>query len=74
MKTYELVINEGQPSCGGKSPFKAQILTVTTDDPVAYVQAREPEAPLEVETQPDGTVVVSTEHGGFPIRYEFTED
>ena len=42
MAIYELVIEERQPTCGGKSPTKSKSMTVSTDDPVAYVKALEP--------------------------------
>ena len=74
MKTYELVIEERQPSCGGKSPFKSRILSVTTDDPVAYVKDLEKENPFSVTTREDGTIVMETEHNGMGVKYEFTED
>jgi len=74
MKTYELVIEERQPTCGGKSPTKSTIQTVTTDDPVAYVKTLEPDSALEVSTQEDGTVVVQADHNGMWIKYEFTEE
>ena len=34
--TYELVIKESQPTCGGKSPTRTSIQTVSCDDPLAY--------------------------------------
>ena len=74
MPVYELIKEERQPTCGGKSPLKNTILTVTTDDPVEYVRAQEPDNPLEVYTAPDGTLVVETQHNGLWVRYEFTED
>ncbi len=74
MKTYELVINERQPTCGGKSPTKASIRTVTVEDPLEYVKGLEPDSELTVETAEDGTVIVTADHNGMPIRYEFTED
>ena len=74
MKTYELLIAEHQPKCGGKSPVRTQILTVSTDDPVAYVKEREPNNALKISTDKDGTIIVETDHNGFPVRYEFTED
>ena len=74
MKTYELVIKEGQPTCGGKSPTKSRIMSVTTDDPVAYVRALEPEGELEVSTTDDGTLVIQADHNGLWIKYEFSED
>ncbi len=72
MALYELVIEERQPTCGGKSPTKSRITTVETDDPVAYVQALEPACELEVEEE-NGTLVVKTEHNGMWIKYEFEE-
>lgn len=73
MANYELVIEERQPTCGGKSPTKSRIMTVTTDDPVAYVKTLEP-GELEVSTTDDGTLVVQADHNGMWIRYEFTEE
>ena len=73
MKTYELVIEQKQPTCGGRSPTKCEIRTVTTEDPVAYVQALEPSCDLEVEKTTDG-MVIRTERGGLWVKYEFTED
>ena len=74
MKTYELVIEERQPTCGGKSPTRSRITTVTTDDPVAWVRGQEPVGELEVYTDKDGTLVVQADHNGLWIRYEFSED
>ena len=74
MKTYELVIKESQPTCGGKSPTKTSIQTVSTDDPLAYVKGLEPDSELTVETLEDGTLVITGDHNGMPIKYEFTED
>lgn len=73
MKTYELVIEQRQPTCGGRAPTKCEIRTVTTDDPVAYVQALEPSCQLEVERTAGG-LIVKTERGGLWIKYEFTEE
>lgn len=73
MANYELVIEERQPTCGGKSPTKSKIMTVSTDDPVAYVKALEP-GELEVYTTEDGTLVVQADHNGLWIKYEFTEE
>ena len=72
--TYELVIKESQPTCGGKSPTKTTIQTVSCDDPLSYVKGLEPDSALEVETAPDGTLTVTANHNGMPIKYEFTED
>ena len=74
MKTYELIIQQQQPSCGGKSPFKYEFLTVTTDDPVAYVQKLEPSGKLEVTSDENGVIIVRTQRNGSSIRYEFSED
>ena len=73
MKNYELVIQQKQPTCGGRAPTKCEIRTVTTADPVAYVQALEPSCELEVEQTAEG-FVIRTERGGLWIKYEFTED
>lgn len=73
MKTYELVIEQKQPTCGGRAPTKCEIRTVTTDDPVAYVQALEPSCELEVE-QTAQSLIVKTARGGLWIKYEFTEE
>ena len=61
MKSYELVIAERQPTCGGKSPVRSRITTVATDDPVAYVKTLEPDSALEVSTV-DDTIVVQADH------------
>lgn len=74
MKTYELVIEQRQPTCGGRAPTKSEIRTITTEDPVAYVQALEPSRKLEVTTNENGVVLITTEHNGLWIKYEFTED
>ena len=74
MTQYELVIEERQPTCGGRLPTKSKIMSVSTDDPVAYVKGLEPGNELEVSTLDDGTLVVQTEHNGLWIRYEFTEE
>ena len=74
MKHYELVIEERQPTCGGKSPTRSTIQSVTCDDPVAYVQSLEPDSALEVSTTDDGTLVIQADHNGLWIKYEFTED
>lgn len=73
MKTYELVIERKQPTCGGRAPTKSEIQTVTTEDPVAYVRELEPNGNLEVETTAD-SVTVTLRHNDEWIRYEFTED
>ena len=72
--TYELVIKERQPTCGGKSPTKTSIRSVTCDDPLAYVKGLEPDSELEVSHAEDGTLVITADHNGLPIHYEFTED
>ena len=74
MKTYELVIQLQQPTCGGNSPFRSEFRTVTTDDPVAYVRTLEPDCELEVNLQDDGTVTVDGDRNGRRIRYEFSEE
>ncbi len=72
--TYELLIREKQPACGGKDPTKNTIKTVTVDDPVAYVRSLEPQGELDVSHAEDGTLVISTTRNGWQVTYEFTED
>ena len=72
MKTYELVIEERQPTCGGRSPTRSTIKTITTDDPVAYVKALE-KGEIEV-SEHDGTLIIQTDHNGLWVKYEFTEE
>ena len=74
MKTYELLIEQKQPTCGGRAPTRTEIRTVTIEDPVAYVQTLEPSCKLEVTEEEDGTLRITTEHNGLWIKYEFTED
>lgn len=74
MPSYELLIEQRQPTCGGRSPTKCEIRYVTTEDPVAYVQALEPSCPLDVNRREDGTIVIRLDHNGLWVKYEFTED
>ncbi len=74
MKTYELIIERKQPSCGGKDPKEVKMMTVSTDDPVEYVRQIEKTGELEVTVKEDGEVVVSLEAGMKQIRYSFTEE
>ncbi len=73
MKTYEMVYTQSQPTCGGKSPTKSEIRTVSIEDPVAYVKTLEPDQPLEIEHAGD-TLVIRVAHNKDWARYEFTED
>lgn len=74
MANYELVIEQRQPTCGGRAPTKCEIRYVTTDDPVAYVQVSESACELEVTHNDDGTIVIKLDHNGLWVKYEFTED
>ena len=74
MTTYELVIREHQPTCGGKEPMKATIQTVTIEDPVEYVKSLEQGSELEVSQAEDGTLTISTTRNGYEVSYEFAED
>ena len=74
MKAYEVIIQKGQPSCGGKSPTKSEIREIETDDVVAYVRGIEKDAELTVEQKDARTTVVSFFTGdGFQTTYEFVE-
>ena len=72
--TYELLIREKQPACGGKDPVKTTIRTVTTDDPLAYVKGLEPNGAPELSRAEDGTLVITVVRNGWTVSYEFTED
>ena len=74
MKNYELIIEQRQPTCGGRAPTKSEIRYVTTDDPVAFVQEPEPTCELEVTHNDNGTIVIKLDHNGLWVKYEFTED
>ena len=74
MKTYELVIEQRQPTCGGRAPTKSEIRTISTDDPVAYVRALETSCELEIVENRDDYVLIRTEHNGLWVKYEFTEE
>lgn len=74
MKTYELIIEKKQPTCGGKSPKDVKLLSVTTDDPIAYVRGIEENGELLVSNGPDGEIIVEIHEGAKEIKYTFTED
>ncbi len=74
MKTYELIIEKKQPTCGGKSPKEVKLMSVTTDDPVAYVRGIEENGELLVSTSPAGEIVVEIHEGAKEIKYTFAED
>ena len=74
MKTYELVIERLQPSCGGKDPKVVKVMTVETDNPLTYVQQLEPAGNLVVETSGSGDIVISLDEGLKHITYTFTEE
>lgn len=75
MKNYELVIERRQPTCGGQSPVKCEICSVTTDDPLAYVRKLEPHGELNAETLENGDLCIElTDPRGFNVKYIFTEE
>ena len=74
MKNYELIIERLQPSCGGKDPKEVKVLSVTTDDPEAYVRGIEKDGELNVTQTPEGETVISLDQGLKHIRYTFTEE
>ena len=76
MKHYELIIEENQPTCGGRTPTKSRILEVDTDDPVEYVKAAEKTDEVEVQTEADGSLVVRVQRDEYRywVKYIFSED
>ena len=73
MAKYELIIEQQQPTCGGKAPTKSEVRMVETADPVEYVRSQEPGLAFEVENA-DGVVTVRGKKNGMWVKYEFTED
>ena len=74
MKTYELIIEQRQPTCGGKSPVDVKVCTVTTDDPLAYVKNMEKDGELQMETTDQGEIIIRLDHDAKSIKYTFTEE
>ena len=74
MKNYELIVEKLQPSCGGKSPKDVKMLSVATEDPMAYVREAEPDGELVQEIRENGDIVISLDQGLKHITYTFTED
>lgn len=75
MKTYELIIERRQPTCGGQLPTKCEIKTVSTDDPLAYVRKLEPHGELQTSTTPAGEFIVELQDKrGHGVKYIFTEE
>ena len=76
MKHYELIIEENQPTCGGRTPIKSRILEVDTDDPVAYVKAAEKNDEVEIGYEKDGSIVIRVQRDDYRywVKYIFTED
>ena len=75
MKNYELIIERRQPTCGGQAPTKCEILSVSTDDPLAYVRKLEPHGELKTGTTDAGEFVVEHQDPrGMNVKYIFTED
>ena len=74
MKTYEVIIQRGQPSCGGKAPSRSEIQEIETDDILAFVRSQEKDAELTVEKKDEHTTLVSFLTGdGMQTTYEFVE-
>lgn len=74
MKQYELMIEQRQPTCGGRAPTKCEVRSVTTDDPMAYVQSLEPGSTPELVQDENGVILIRVERNGLWVKYEFTEE
>lgn len=74
MKNYELIIERLQPACGGKDPKEIKMLTVSTDDPMAYVKGMEAAGEPQMEVRDNGDIVITLDQGMKHITYTFTED
>ena len=73
MTEYELIIERSQPTCGGKSPKEVKMMTITTDDPEAYVRGLEPAGELVRSVNDAGELIFDLDSGSKRIRYIFTE-
>ena len=73
MARYELIIEQKQPTCGGRAPTTSEVRMIETDDPMTYVKAHEPGLALE-GTVENGVVTISGVKNGLWFKYEFTED
>lgn len=73
MKTYELIIEKKQPTCGGRAPTNSEIKVVTINDPLEYVKTLETSKEIKVYTNDYGATVVHVERGGLWVNYEFSE-
>lgn len=74
MKTYEVIVERRQPTCGGKSPKDVKMMTVTAEDPVEYVKAAEKTEDVKVVSQNGPETVIEVELGARQVRYSFTEE
>ena len=72
MAEYELV-HEIQNLCRNNQMRDVFIEEVACDDPVAYVQALEPDIQVEVTRSEDGKLVVLAEKDQYRAKYSFTE-
>ena len=72
--TYELIIERVRPSCGGQDPKEVKMMTVTTEDPMAYVRGLEPDGELVCETNASGETIITLDKGLKHITYTFAED
>lgn len=73
MKEYELIIETTQPPCGGKPPRLYEFLEIETDDPIAYVTAREPGMPYSVHKGQKGEIVIEIDYDKHHVSYQFSE-
>ena len=73
MHEYELIIEDMNP-CGGTEYANRSILEVETDSPEAYVRANARMPILSIETDAEGSIVITTgNNAGYIVRYTFSE-
>ena len=72
---YEVIVTNQQPTCGGKSGTRSEIIYVETADPVSYVKEQAKGAELTVTNLDHGVIQIeySTDIGE-QVKYEFSED
>ena len=74
MKSYELLITQQQPTCGGRAPTRSEVRNVTTEDPLAYVKSQEAGAEPVLLQDEGGVLLYQVVRNDHWIRYEFTEE
>lgn len=74
MARYELIIEQQQPTCGGRAPTRSEVRMIETSDPAEYVRSQEPGLEQSVSVNDEGATVIQVMKNNMWVRYEFNED